>query len=186
MPGLTPFQTLGPFFSFALPFEQGHVLADESTPGARVEIEGSVRDGAGAPVPDALLEIWQANADGRYRHPEDPNPTPPDARFDGFGRTSTDDEGRFRFVTIKPGAVPSPAGGHQAPHIVLGLLGRGIFTRLITRIYFEDDPANASDLVLGLVPPERRPTLVARRIADHGYRFDIVVQGTGETVFFDV
>jgi protocatechuate 3,4-dioxygenase alpha subunit len=186
MSGLTPFQTLGPFFSFALPFELGHVLVDDSTPGDRIEIEGCVRDGVGEPIADALLEIWQANARGQYRHPDDPNHTPLDAPFDGFGRTSTDDAGRFWFVTVKPGAAPSPAGGSQAPHIVVGLLGRGIITRLVTRIYFEDEAANASDMILDLVPVERRSTLLARRIADNRYQFDIVVQGNGETVFFDV
>jgi protocatechuate 3,4-dioxygenase alpha subunit len=186
MPGLTPFQTLGPFFSFALPFPGGDALADESTPGARIVVEGRVRDGASAPISDALVEIWQANARGQYRHPLDPDHTPPEAPFDGFGRTSTDDEGRYSFATIKPGAVPAPHGGSQAPHIVVGLLGRGILTRLVTRIYFEDEPANAADPVLGLVPAERRPTLLARRRGADRYEFDIVVQGPGETVFFDV
>lgn len=186
MPGLTPFQTLGPFFAFALPFRGGDTLADVATSGVRVAIEGRVLDGAGAPIPDALVEIWQADARGAYRHPLDREPAGNDSSFDGFGRTPTDDGGAFSFSTIKPGAVPSPRGGLQAPHVVVGLLGRGIFTRLVTRIYFEDEPANATDLVLGLVPAERRATLIARRVAAGRYRFDIVVQGENETVFFDV
>jgi protocatechuate 3,4-dioxygenase alpha subunit len=186
MAGLTPFQTLGPFFAFALPFPGGETLTDASTPGTRIAIEGRVRDGAGAPVPDALVEIWQANARGQYRHPADPQHTLAGDPFDGFGRTSTDDDGRFSFTTVKPGPVPAPRGGTQAPHIVVGLLGRGIQTRLVTRIYFEDEPANAADPILGLVPAERRPTLLARRAAADTYQFDIVVQGPRETVFFDV
>lgn len=186
MVGLTPFQTLGPFFSFALPFPGGDTLADQSMPGTRIVIEGCVRDGAGAPMPDALVDIWQANAQGQYRHPADSHHTPADTPFDGFGRTLTDDDGRFSFTTIKPGPVPAPRGGSQAPHIVVGLLGRGILTRLVTRIYFEDEPANAADLILGLVPAARRPTLLARRVAGARYQFDIVVQGASETVFFDV
>ena len=102
------------------------------------------------------------------------------------GGTSTDDGGRFCFTTIKPGVVPAPRGGTQAPHIVVGLLGRGILTRLVTRIYFEDEPANARDLILGLVPLERQPALLARRVAAGRYQFDIAVQGPRETVFFDV
>jgi protocatechuate 3,4-dioxygenase alpha subunit len=186
MPGLTPFQTIGPFFAFALPFSGGDTLADEVTPGTRIVIEGRVRDGAGAPMPDALVEIWQANARGQYRHPADPDHTPADEPFGGFGRTVTDDDGRFSFTTIKPGLVPAPRAGTQAPHIVVGLLGRGILTRLVTRIYFDDEPANASDLILGLVPVERQSTLLARRVGAGRYQFDIVVQGPRETVFFDV
>ncbi len=186
MPGLTPFQTVGPFFTFALPFRGGDTLGDESTPGTRVTIAGCVLDGAGEPVTDALIEIWQADANGVYRHPLDEDRHQAGSTFDGFGRTPTDDRGEFAFTTVKPGQVASPRGGLQAPHIVVGVLGRGILTRLVTRIYFEDEPSNATDFVLGLVPAERRGTLVARKINGNRYRFDVVVQGRNETVFFDV
>jgi protocatechuate 3,4-dioxygenase alpha subunit len=186
MPGLTPFQTLGPFFSFALPFPAGDRLADESTPGTHIVIEGRVLDGSVKPISDALIEVWQADGRGRYRHPEDTRRAPDDEAFSGFGRIPTDDEGRFSFTTIKPGPVPTPGSGHQAPHIAVGLLARGLLTRLVTRIYFEDESANADDMILALVPAERRKTLIARRVSADRYQFDIVVQGEHETVFFDV
>jgi protocatechuate 3,4-dioxygenase, alpha subunit len=183
---LTPFQTIGPFFHHALVFKGGELLAAEGTSGQQIVIEGIVRDGAGAPVSEALIEIWQANAAGRYNHPADVGDRPLDPAFDGFGRTPTDESGRFSFVTIKPGSVPDLTGQPQAPHVLLSIVARGILTRLITRIYFDDEPANDTDPVLGLVPVERRPTLVARRDADGRYRFDVRLQGDNETVFFDV
>ena len=186
MPGETPFQTVGPFFDFALAYAGGETLTGDRTQGARLVIEGVVLDGAGAPIPDALLEIWQANAAGRYHHPDDRRALPIDPQFDGFGRTPTDAQGRFAFMTIKPGRVPDPAGVLQAPHILVSLLGRGILTRLVTRIYFDDDPAIGDDPILSLVPADRRQTLIARHQGDGRYRFDIVVQGAHETVFFDV
>jgi protocatechuate 3,4-dioxygenase, alpha subunit len=183
---VTPFQTIGPFFHYALPYDGGEVLVTPDTIGAPIVIDGTVRDGAGAPVPDALIEIWQANAAGRYAHPDDPGEAPVDPAFDGFGRTPTDADGRFSFTTVKPGRVPGPQGALQAPHVLVGLLGRGLLTRLVTRIYFEDEPSTADDPILALVPVARRSTLVARRIGDDRYQFDIVLQGEGETVFFDV
>jgi protocatechuate 3,4-dioxygenase, alpha subunit len=156
------------------------------TKGTRIVIEGSVRDGAGAPAADVLIETWQADAGGRYHHAEDRQPQPRDADFDGFGRVPTSDDGRFTIETVKPGPVPGPKGRPQAPHIVLGILGRGILTRLLTRLYFDDEAANGQDPILELVPAERRPTLIARRVGDGRYRFDIVLQGQHETVFFDV
>ncbi len=187
MAGETPFQTVGPFFDFALDFPGGGAVATADTQGARVSIEGAVLDGAGEPIPDALIEIWQANAAGRYHHPDDARELPVDPNFDGFGRVATDAAGRFSFDTIKPGRVPGPGGGLQAPHIIVSVLGRGILTRLVTRIYFDDDPAaNGEDAILGLVPPHRRQTLLAQTKGDGRYRFDIIVQGENETVFFDV
>ena len=186
MPELTPFQTVGPFFHYALPFNGGETLVTADTLGQRITIAGTVTDGARAPVPDALVEIWQANAAGRYRHPDDGRDAAIDPAFDGFGRTPTDADGRFTFATIKPGRVPGPRGLLQAPHVLVGLLGRGLLTRLVTRIYFEDEPSTADDPVLALVPQSRRSTLVARRVADGRYEFDIVLQGERETVFFDV
>jgi protocatechuate 3,4-dioxygenase alpha subunit len=156
------------------------------TRGPRITIEGTVIDGAGAPVPEALVEIWQANAAGRYRHPDDARDAAIDPAFEGFGRTPTDADGRFSFATIKPGRVPGPRGTLQAPHVLVGLLGRGLLTRLVTRVYFEDEPSTADDPILALVPEARRSTLVARRVADGRYQFDIVLQGERETVFFDV
>lgn len=186
MAGLTPFQTLGPFFDFALVIPNGEVVASPSAAGRHITIEGTVRDSAGSPLPDALIEIWQADAAGRYRHPSDPGSGSADAGFDGFGRVATDRAGAFLFKTVVPGRVPGMDGRLQAPHIAVGVLARGILTRLVTRMYFEDDAANDEDEVLSLVPAARRGTLLARRSGDDRYRFDIVLQGSGETVFFDV
>jgi protocatechuate 3,4-dioxygenase alpha subunit len=183
---LTPSQTVGPFFHVAMPVRGRETLVASATPGPRIVVEGSVRDGAGDPVPDALLEIWQANADGRCNHPEDPRGEGPDRTFDGFGRVATDAEGRFAIETIKPGSVRGPRGRAQAPHLVVGVFARGLLTRLVTRIYFEDEPSNADDPILASVPPDRRSTLVARRTLEGSYRFEIVLQGAGETIFFDV
>jgi len=186
VPDPTPSQTVGPFFHHALPFDGGAIVVRGGTKGTRIVIEGTVRDGAGAAATDVLIETWQADVGGRYHHPEDRQPQPLDADFDGFGRVPTSDDGRFTIETIKPGPVPGPSGRPQAPHIVLGILGRGILTRLVTRLYFDDEAANAQDPILEMVPADRRPTLVARRVADGRYRFDIVLQGQDETVFFDV
>ena len=186
MPALTPFQTLGPFFDFALVIPNGEVVASPSAAGRHVTIEGTVRDSAGGPLPDALIEIWQADAAGRYRNPSHPESGSADAGFDGFGRVATDAAGRFLFKTVVPGRVPGVDGRLQAPHIAVGVLARGILTRLVTRMYFEDEAANDEDAVLSLVPASRRGTLLARRTEDDRYRFDIVLQGDGETVFFDV
>jgi len=183
---LTPCQTVGPFFAILVP-EQGRLsLVNENTPGRRIVLEGAIRDGAGRPVPDALVEIWQANAAGRCNHPEDARTAGPDPAFDGFGRVHTDPEGCFRIDTVKPGPVPGPGGRPQAPHLLVGLFARGLLTRLVTRVYFDDEPSNAADPILAQVPPDRRPTLVAAHRGEHRYRHAIVLQGQGETVFFDV
>jgi protocatechuate 3,4-dioxygenase alpha subunit len=185
--GIAPFQTVGPFFQVLVGEVRGRdVLVTDATEGTRVIIAGTVYDGAGAIVPDALVEIWQADAHGRYRHPMDRRSGPRDGAFGGFGRVATDDGGRFVFETIKPGRVPGPEGRPQAPHVLVSLTGRGVLTRYITRLYFEDEPSNADDPILALVPPARRSTLIARRTGDKAYQYDLRIQGSGETVFFDV
>ncbi len=183
---LTPSQTVGPFFAILAPARGRAALVTDHTTGQRIVVEGSVRDGAGHPVPDALVEIWQANAAGHCNHPEDPRTHGPDPTFDDFGRVHTDADGRFALETIKPGLVPGPEGQPQAPHLLVGLFARGLLTRLVTRIYFEDEPSNADDAILACVAPDRRSTLIAPRRAAGCYRFEIVLQGPHETVFFDV
>ena len=182
----TPFQTLGPFFDFGLVIPNGDVIATPQASGRHVVIEGTLRDGNGETVSDALVEVWQANAAGKYRHPADHQDRPLDPAVDGFGRVATNDRGEFLFKTVVPGRVPGVDGKLQAPHLAVGVLARGVLTRLVTRLYFEDEPSNAEDQILSLVPPERRSTLIAKRIESNRYRFAIVLQGRGETVFFDV
>lgn len=186
---VTPSQTVGPFFHYALPWKDGHVVAGAGAEGARIVIEGRVLDGGGAPVTDAMIEIWQADAHGRYAHVEDRQDKPLSDGFTGFGRTETDEEGRFRFETVKPGRVPGPGNALQAPHIAVSVFARGLLDRLVTRIYFADErAANEEDPVLGLIDdPAARETLLAS--AQNGtatYRFDIRLQGEDETVFFEV
>jgi len=188
---LTPSQTVGPFFHIALARvgDGQNVMARPETAGTRVRIEGYVYDGEGAPVTDALIELWQANSYGRYRHPLDQRELPLDPSFTGFGRCATDEAGMFWFETIKPGPVPFDERRLQAPHISVTVFARGLLNHLVTRLYFEDEPANAADPILQLVPEARRRTLIARRVmgASHlTYRFDIRLQGTDETVFFNV
>jgi len=183
MTGLTPFNTVGPFFKVMLRDrpEGSDSLATDATRGQRITIEGRLTDGAGAPILDGLVEIWQADAEGRYRHPGDPRGGGADPHFTGFGRVSTGVDGTFAFHTIKPGIVSE----EQAPHILVSVLARGIMTRCWTRLYFEGEDLNRTDSILAIVPADRRDTLLARRIADGRYRFDIVLQGERETVFFD-
>jgi protocatechuate 3,4-dioxygenase alpha subunit len=184
----TPSQTVGPFFHYALPYDAGPQVAAEASQGERVTIEGLVTDGDGLPVTDALIEIWQANAAGRYDHPEDEQDKPLDAHFGGFGRAPTDEQGFFRFYTIKPGAVPGLGNEMQAPHINICILARGVLKRIATRLYFADEAElNRVDPVLNLVPEARRKTLIAERAPDKPvYRLDISLQGGNETVFFDI
>ena len=191
--GRTPSQTVGPYLHIGLtPGRFGvreifsAVVADAGVPGTHIRIEGRMLDGAGAIMPDAMLEIWQADAEGRYAHPADGRP-PASNSFRGFGRAATDDNGSFFFATVKPGAVAGPGGKPQAPHINVGLFARGMLKRLFTRIYFAGEPANASDPILALVPPERLTTLLAKPdpAKPGSWRFDIHLQGTNETVFFD-
>jgi protocatechuate 3,4-dioxygenase alpha subunit len=191
----TPSQTVGPFFAYGLTAPQygypftgiapGEV-ADELAPGERIRIAGRVIDGAGAPIPDAMIEIWQADSEGRYAHPNDGRAS--NRKFRGFGRfgTGTDPENRFVFSTIKPGSIDEI----QAPHINVIVFMRGMLTHAYTRLYFSDEAeANARDPVLASVPQERRGTLIAQREdtpAGALYHFDIRMQGDAETVFFDV
>ena len=180
---VTPSQTVGPFLRIGLDWLNTAELADD-VPGERITIEGRVLDADGAPVPDALLELWQASPQGVYANAR---PSQPGA-FTGFGRVPTDDDGGFRFSTVKPGRVPAPDGTLQAPHIVVTIFMRGLLKHLVSRIYFPDDPANAADMVLKLVPKDRQRTLIARRAETGEARltWNVVLQGADETVFFDV
>jgi protocatechuate 3,4-dioxygenase, alpha subunit len=187
VPALTPSQTIGPFLHIELPYENEEQLVPPNHPGA-IRLLGTVTDGQGDPVDDALIEIWQANQAGRYAHPEDTrDDIPLEDGFTGFGRCATDSEGRFEFLTVKPGAVPGPDGRPQAPHIDVSVFARGLLNRLVTRIYFPDEgEANASDPVLSLIEDEAgRRTLIAEQ-DDGSMRFDIRLQGEGETTFFVV
>jgi protocatechuate 3,4-dioxygenase alpha subunit len=207
--GQTPSQTVGPFFHYGLPWRGGADLVGASELGARpelfpeahnllnlsaprgrpegeaIEIVGRVLDGEGAAVPDAMIEIWQANAAGRYASPDDPrSDVPLDPPFIGFGRASTGEDGSYLFRTVRPGTTPGPGNRLQAPHIAFSVFGRGLVKRLATRLYFEGHFLNAEDPILAHVPEQRRPTLLACNEADGRWRFDIRLQGEGETVFF--
>jgi protocatechuate 3,4-dioxygenase, alpha subunit len=185
---ITPSQTIGPFLAIGLPWRDGPNVVPPGTPDA-ITITGRVFDGAGQPLPDAMVETWQADADGRFDHQGDPRGAMPSRTpgFRGFGRSATDADGQYQILTIKPGAVPGPRGdGLQAPHLDVSVFSRGLLDRVVTRIYFADEAeANAADPVLGSVPADRRDTLIAGG-GDREYRFDIRLQGRAETVFFDV
>jgi protocatechuate 3,4-dioxygenase alpha subunit len=188
----TPAQTVGPYFAYGLVPEQygyqrnltsiaGSRMADGETEGQRIRIEGMVFDGAGNPISDALIEIWQADSMGRYAHPDDPRGR--NSTFKGFGRcgTGTDPRNRYWFETIKPSKVADD----QAPHLNVIVTMRGMLLHAFTRVYFSDEPANAGDKVLRTVPADRRDTLIATHAGGGVYRFDIHMQGDRETVFFD-
>lgn len=197
MAGQTPSQTVGPYFAIGLTqgiFGRrqlaGNVLVAPDTPGEHIRLEGRVFDGAGDPVEDAMLEIWQADASGRYAHPlDDARGERIDKSFRGFGRAGTNPQGEFSFKTVKPGAVPGPGNSWQAPHLNLIVFSRGLLSHAFTRIYFSDEAeANENDPILNLVDPARRATLIARRggTGTPGvYRFDIHLQGENETVFLE-
>ena len=185
MPYITPSQTIGPFYFGTIINGYRHDLAPPGVPGERIDIVLTLHDVQGAIVPDGLLEIWQANSAGRYNHPDDRRNLPLDPGFDGFGRASTDTSGCSHFSTVKPGRVPWPAGGMQAPHINISVFARGVLNRLATRLYFDGDPANGEDPVLNLVEPARRATLIARRDGSGVWRLPIHLGGADETVFFD-
>jgi len=190
-PDLTPSQTVGPFLAIGLPWPDGPFVVPEGSAGA-ITITGRVVDGAGEPVTDALVETWQAGPDGRFRHPDDPRGAPGEdgPAFRGFGRCPTGPDGSYRIVTLKPGPLPSPGGGTEAPHLDVSVFARGLLDRVVTRIYFPDEAAaNTADPVLASIAhPARAATLVAQSDpADAGrLRFDIHLQGEHETVFFDV
>ena len=187
----TPSQTVGPYFAYGLSPEQygyqnltslaDDQMAEGEIEGQRIRVEGCVYDGAGNVISDALIEIWQADALGRYAHPADPRGS--NSTFKGFGRcgTGTDARHRFWFDTIKPGKVDDD----QAPHLNVIITMRGMLLHVFTRIYFSDEPSNAIDPVLRMVPADRRDTLIATLQGGNVYRFDIHMQGDQETVFFD-
>jgi protocatechuate 3,4-dioxygenase, alpha subunit len=204
MSEITPSQTVGPFFAYGLaPHSRcdwapdkiydwketiGANLITADAAGTKIRIEGSVFDGDGKPINDAMIEIWQADAQGRYSHARGEKPRP-NAKFTGFGRSATDKQGVYVFDTIKPGSVPGPEGKPQAPHIVVCIFSRGMLRQVYTRLYFSDEAANAADPILAMVPDDRRGTLIAHKQSGRGasvYRFDIRVQGDNETVFFDI
>jgi protocatechuate 3,4-dioxygenase alpha subunit len=184
----TPSQTVGPFFRIELTADEHctRCVAGPQAKGERVWITFRVLDGDGAPVNDAMLEIWQADSNGKYNHADDSQPKPLDPGWTGFGRLATGEDGSCVLETIKPGPVPN--GTLQAPHLTLAVFARGMLKQLYTRVYFAGDAANDKDPVLQLAPPERRDTLMARPDpARPGYwLFDVILQGDRETVFFDV
>jgi protocatechuate 3,4-dioxygenase alpha subunit len=208
MSEITPSQTVGPFFAYGL-VPKGRCEWDPNgqyswketitsnliTPdvsGDKIHVEGAVLDGDGLPINDALIEIWQADAQGRYANPRD-NRALPNAKFKGFGRSATDKNGVYSFDTIKPGPVPGLNGKQQAPHIVFCIYSRGMLRQVYTRMYFSDEAANGADAILNLVPTDRRQTLIGQKQAGQGagngapfYRFDIRIQGDNETVFFEI
>jgi protocatechuate 3,4-dioxygenase alpha subunit len=186
--GITPSQTVGPFFSFALTPGANYPyaviaaadLVTEDAVGEPIVVVGRILDGDGVPVPDAMIEIWQADGAGRYPS----KGVAANTAFKGFGRSETRDGG-FRFRTVKPGHVPGSDSKEQAPHINVSVFARGVLRRMFTRIYFEGEPENDNDPVLRVVPADRRSTLIARRDGTARFVFDIRLQGEGETVFFE-
>lgn len=187
---ITPSQTVGPFLAIGLAWADGPFVVPGGTPGA-ITITGQVLDGAGDPVPDALVETWQADPDSRFDHSDDPRGAAKSATpgFRGFGRSATDQDGTYHIVTVRPGPLPSPAGGTEAPHLDVSVFARGLLDRVVTRLYFADEvQANAADPVLSAIAePGRRETLLAVPSSLAGeFRFDIRLRGEGETVFFDV
>jgi protocatechuate 3,4-dioxygenase, alpha subunit len=196
----TPSQTVGPFFSIGFAWLERADLTGPSNQRSYVTIRGRVIDGAGEPVPDSLLEIWQADSEGRYAHPEDAADHMAANHFFGFGRVPVNHNGDFQFTTIKPGCVPGTNGHSQAPHLVVSIFMRGLLRRLVTRIYFPGEAANESDPILSSVPPSRRHTLIAQNdktlgpsgnhdrihaAATETLIWDVHLQGDNETVFFD-
>lgn len=184
----TPSQTSGPYFPIGMLWDPAMpMLAGRDDPGRRIRLEGRVLDGAGEPLRDVLIELWQADPDGRYRHPLDRWDDATSTGFTGFGRSGIGADGCFRLDTVRPGPVPLPDGRRQAPHLTLLVFGKGLLDHLTTRVYFPDEPLNAEDPTLARVPGDRRSTLVARWGSADGtiLTFDVVLQGAAETVFFD-
>ncbi len=181
---LTPSQTVGPFLAIGLRWTDGPAVVPDDAAGA-FWVRGRVLDGQGDPVADALVETWQADPDGRFDHPDDPRGRQSlrPHGFRGFGRSETVD-GAFAIRTVKPGPLPAPDGGTEAPHLDVAVFARGLQDRVVTRLYFPDEPdANTADPVLSALPAADRSRLIARPASD-GYRFDVVLQGEHESVFF--
>jgi protocatechuate 3,4-dioxygenase, alpha subunit len=183
----TPSQTVGPFFQLGCSPLYRAELAGPGVGGERITIQGRVLDGDGNPVPDAVLELWQADANGQYASAPDCEGKPGEAAFFGFARIPTDAAGSFRFSTIKPGPVCAPDGTKQAPHILMSVFARGLLTRLVTRIYFPEEPLNENDFVLRLVDNARREALMAKPVngSKESREWNVILQGADETVFFD-
>ncbi|MGI9007227.1 MAG: protocatechuate 3,4-dioxygenase subunit alpha [Streptosporangiaceae bacterium] len=191
-PPITPSQTVGPFLAICLPWPDGSLVVPAGTPDA-ITVAGRVLDGAGEPVPDALVETWQADPASRFDHPDDPRGAAGSAvpGFRGFGRCPTGPDGSYQILTVRPGPLPCPSGGTEAPHLDVSVFARGLLDRVVTRIYFPDEAeANAADPVLSAIAePGRRQTLVASATPGGGpgrFRFDVRLRGERETVFFDV
>ncbi len=184
--GPTPSQTVGPYFAIGLPWADGPMAVPEGSSGA-IRISGAVYDGAGVPVPDSMVETWQADPEGRFADLHGYGGASQTPGFRGFARSAREDaDGSFEIVTVKPGRLPGPGNTTQAPHLDVSVCARGMLHRCVTRIYFADEPeANAADPVLARVPPARRSTLLAEPVPG-GYALDIHLQGPDETVFFDV
>jgi protocatechuate 3,4-dioxygenase alpha subunit len=180
----TASQTVGPFYRIGMEALYISDLAPAAAAAEKITIYGRVIDGDAKPVSDAILEIWQANAQGKYAHPDDAQNKPQTPGFRGFGRVPTDDDGAFRFTTIKPGSVAGPHALPQAPHLVIAVFMRGLLIHLVTRMYFPGEAENTDDPVLKLVPAARRPTLIAQNTAD-GLEWNVILQGKNETAFFD-
>lgn len=181
----TASQTVGPYLKIGFATLASNAIAPVDATGERVAIHGRLFDGDGKPVDDGALEIWQADARGKYASPADTQDARVEAGFRGFGRVLTGGDGEFQFTTIKPGRVPGPGGALQAPHLALVIFMRGSLRHLLTRIYFPHDPANAEDPILKLVPADRRATLIAKAAAPATFEWSIHMQGANETVFFD-
>ena len=186
--GATPSQTVGPYLHIGLDWLNTTDLASPGVAGERIVIQGRLLDADRAPIPDGVIEIWQANSHGRYAHPDDGRVLPLESGFSGFGRTSIGGNGEFRFSTIKPGRVPATNGQLQAPHIMVNVFARGLLRQAVTRVYFPDDD-HASDPVMASVPVNRRMTLIARSVAGQVgvFEWNVLLGGDqNETVFFDV
>jgi protocatechuate 3,4-dioxygenase alpha subunit len=184
-----PSQTVGPYFAIGLTTPSAVArIASTEVKGERVKLACTVIDGQDQPIPDAMIEIWQANAAGKYNHPDDTQEKPVDPNFLGHGRLGTDDQGMCSFETVRPGRVPGPNGTLQAPHLEVSIFARGLLKRLATRIYFAGDPANGEDPILALVPEGRRETLLAQPVAGQAgaWHCEFHLSGENETVFFDV
>jgi protocatechuate 3,4-dioxygenase alpha subunit len=183
----TASQTVGPFIAIGVEPVRIENVAPPGVNGERITLKGRVLDGDGQPVTDALVETWQANSHGKYAHPDDVQEKLLEDNFKGLGRVLTNNDGAFRLTTIKPGGVPGPDGTVQAPHMVVIVFMRGLLKHLVTRVYFPDEPANADDPVLKLVPAARHATLIAKKsAAERGVlEWNVVLQGKDETVFFD-